>query len=135
MSDDLPEFTVSTPEPAAQNLPPGAAPGKVLSQAARDALASAGVPDPDNAAAIAFANHELQAMELFALALLRFPTAPAAWRLELAHVLVEEQERVIADKAARLCFYQEMDGILTSSPQLLRSWSACSFLALLFLFF
>ncbi|MBB34758.1 MAG: DUF1674 domain-containing protein [Hirschia sp.] len=41
MSDDLPEFTVSTPEPAAQNLPPGAAPGKVLSQAARDALEEA----------------------------------------------------------------------------------------------
>ena len=53
----------------------------------------AGFADPAQRARIlhALANHELQAVELFAWALLAFPTAPAEFRRGLAQVLRDEQ--------------------------------------------
>ncbi len=55
-----------------------------------------GMPDPAQRARIlhGFANHELQAVEIFAWALLAFPEAPAAFRRGLLRILAEEQEHV-----------------------------------------
>lgn len=52
-----------------------------------------GMPDPAQRPRIlhAFANHELQAVELFAWALLAFPGSPAAFREGLLGILREEQ--------------------------------------------
>lgn len=44
----------------------------------------------------AFANHELLAIELFALGLLRFPDAPASWRAGVAATIGEEQRHLAA---------------------------------------
>jgi len=51
-----------------------------------------------------FANHELQAVELFAWALLKFPGAPRAFRKGLLAILVEEQKhlRLYLDRLAAL---------------------------------
>lgn len=53
----------------------------------------AGMRDPAQRARIlhALANHELQAIELFAWALLAYPDAPAQFRRGLAAIVVEEQ--------------------------------------------
>lgn len=53
----------------------------------------AGMRDPAQRARIlhALANHELQAIELFAWALLAYPQAPAAFRRGLVGILAEEQ--------------------------------------------
>jgi uncharacterized ferritin-like protein (DUF455 family) len=56
----------------------------------------AGMRDPHQRARIlhALANHELQAIELFAWALLAFPRAPAGFRRGLAIILGEEQQHL-----------------------------------------
>ena len=53
----------------------------------------AGMPDPRQRARIlhALANHELQAIELFAWALLAYPGAPQAFRQGLVAILADEQ--------------------------------------------
>jgi uncharacterized ferritin-like protein (DUF455 family) len=62
-----------------------------------------GMRDPSQRARIvhALANHELQAIELFAWALLAFPDAPAAFRRGLVAILADEQ-RHFALYAGRL---------------------------------
>jgi uncharacterized ferritin-like protein (DUF455 family) len=66
----------------------------------------AGMRDPHQRARIlhALANHELQAVELFAWALLAFPEAPARFRRGLAAILGEEQRhmRLYMDRLAAL---------------------------------
>src|SRR5690349_9671678 len=67
-------------------------------QSGRDARVPpiAGMRDPAQRARIlhALANHELQAVELFAWALLAFPTAPRAFRAGLLGILVDEQRHL-----------------------------------------
>jgi uncharacterized ferritin-like protein (DUF455 family) len=66
----------------------------------------AGMRDPDQRARIlhALANHELQAIELFAWALLAFPDAPLAFRRGLVAILADEQ-RHFALYAERLAAF------------------------------
>jgi uncharacterized ferritin-like protein (DUF455 family) len=65
-----------------------------------------GMRDPAQRARIlhALANHELQAIELFAWALLAYPDAPAAFRRGLVAILAEEQLHfgLYADRLAAL---------------------------------
>lgn len=51
-------------------------------------------PEARAAAVHAFANHELLAIEVMALTLLRFPDAPAAFRQDILRTLVEEQRHL-----------------------------------------
>ena len=54
-------------------------------------LASLERPEIRGQALHTFAHHELQAAELMALALLRFPNAPASFRMGLARIIADEQ--------------------------------------------
>jgi len=66
----------------------------------------AGMPDPAQRARIlhALANHELQAIELFAWALLAYPDAPAAFRRGLVAIIADEQRHfgLYVDRLAAL---------------------------------
>src|SRR5512141_277157 len=88
-----------------------AAPGRPASLAivsGRDARVPplAGMRDPAQRARIlhALANHELQAIELFAWALLAYPSTPAAFRRGLVAILADEQRhfQLYVDRLAAL---------------------------------
>lgn len=82
------------PGPALRLARPGRPPGLAIVPASRVRVpALAGMADPEQRGRIlhALANHELQAAELFAWALLTFPEAPAELRRGLAAILRDEQ--------------------------------------------
>jgi len=85
LDDDGPPLLVSHPGRPA-NLP--IQPGRKVS-----VPPVAGMRDPSQRARIlhALANHELQAAELFAWALLAFPDAPRPFRIGLVKILADEQ--------------------------------------------
>ncbi len=70
----------------------------------------------------AFANHELLAIELMAMALLRFTDAPTEYRLGLAHTLCEEQDHL----SLYLGRMQELGVELGDSPLSAYFWRAMS---------
>ena len=71
--------------------PPGLAVTKERAQGGFPALHELGRDRAHGRALLSFANHELMAIELMALVLLRFPDAPAEFRRGLAAVIQEEQ--------------------------------------------
>ena len=88
-TDDAPRSAISTPD----------APGRpaILPLASGHNIPAAPTPtsieDPTTRglALHTFANHELQALELMALALLKFPDAPQGFRRGLAKIITDEQ--------------------------------------------
>jgi uncharacterized ferritin-like protein (DUF455 family) len=89
------ELTDDAPGPAWRASEPGRPPHLRIAAARRGmrAPASEGMADPAQRTRIlhALANHELQAAELFAWALLAFPAAPPELRRGLAAILDDEQ--------------------------------------------
>ena len=85
------ELTDEQPGPAFRAEGPGRPPD--LRFAKVEVPSIEGMPDPAQRPRIlhALANHELQAAELFAWALLAFPDAPPEFRQGLAHILQDEQ--------------------------------------------
>ena len=85
LADDQPPLLVAAPR-----RPPGL---RAVHHRKVSVPPIAGMRDPAQRARIlhALANHELQAVELFAWALLAFPDAPRGFRAGLVHILAEEQ--------------------------------------------
>ncbi|MBL0220694.1 MAG: DUF455 family protein [Myxococcales bacterium] len=92
-----PELDLDDPEPPLRLAAPGR-PANLAIVPGRSARVPpiAGMPDPAQRARIlhALANHELQAIELFAWALLAFPAAPLAFRRGLVAILADEQRHL-----------------------------------------
>jgi uncharacterized ferritin-like protein (DUF455 family) len=87
-------LTDERPGPAFRAEGPGRPPELRLVEGLKVEVPSIeGMPDPAQRPRIlhALANHELQAAELFAWALLSFPDAPPDFRRGLAHILQDEQ--------------------------------------------
>jgi len=87
-------LTDDAPGPVLRREAPGRPPSLEIVPAAEARVPSAtGMHDPAQRVRIlhAFANHELQAAELFAWALLAFPDAPADFRRGLLAILADEQ--------------------------------------------
>ncbi len=85
------ELTDEQPGPAFRAEGPGRLLGLRFSKV--DVPSIEGMPDPAQRPRIlhGLANHELQAAELFAWALLAFPDTPAEFRQGLARILLDEQ--------------------------------------------
>ncbi|MGE0431321.1 MAG: DUF455 family protein [Planctomycetota bacterium] len=90
LTDEHPALEPGTPLPEAPGRPPEL---QIVPVEAARVPALPGMNDDWQRGRIihAFANHELQAAELFALALLAFPDAPPAFRRGLLRVLQDEQ--------------------------------------------
>ena len=90
-------LTDQRPGPSIRFNAPGRQAGlAIVPSTASRVPAAAGFCDPGQRPRIvhALANHELQAVELFAWALLAFPDAPSAFRRGLLDILREEQAHV-----------------------------------------
>jgi len=107
-------LTDERPGPALRADGPGRPPGlRLVAGVKAEVPSCAGMPDPAQRPRIlhGLANHELQAAELFAWALLAFPAAPAAFRRGLAAILEDEQRHTrmylarLADAGARFGDY------------------------------
>ncbi|MDB4952905.1 MAG: hypothetical protein JWO36_474 [Myxococcales bacterium] len=88
------DFAIEDPDPALRVAAPGRPANlAIVSSKLAKVPPIAGMRDPAQRARIihALANHELQAIELFAWALLAFPDAPAQFRRGLLAILAEEQ--------------------------------------------
>jgi uncharacterized ferritin-like protein (DUF455 family) len=88
------ELELEDPEPPLHLGAPGRPPQlQIVSSRALTVPPLAGMRDPHQRARIlhAMANHELQAVELFAWALLAFPQAPLGFRAGLVKILSDEQ--------------------------------------------
>jgi len=87
LTDSEPGIALRYDEPV---RPPGL---EMVPGASPKVPAPAGMCDPSQRPRIlhALANHELQAVELFAWAILAFPGAPKAFRQGLANILADEQ--------------------------------------------
>lgn len=91
------ELVLEDAEPALRLVAPGRPPSlAIVPGRSAKVPPIAGMRDPNQRARIlhALANHELQAIELFAWALLAFPDAPVAFRRGLVAILADEQRHL-----------------------------------------